>query len=216
MFKISVKTFSICSSVFIQFAHTNAHVFHMLKDDGSAWFSLEVSTIDRSRFESEIINNESELLLIWYQDPETNENYNADFWDTGIPIVPHSWYHICMGLDTESGLLRIVVNGVKVVDEEKKFFRNTSAWKPQSLAGKLLVFKGYATRFWTQYRGKFTNMNIFSSMISLEDMMMRTSGVGDCTGPGDYLGWADIEWNVSGDVASGVVVQEELCQRYEK
>ena len=115
----------------------------MLKDDGSAWFSLDVSTIDRSRFESEIINNESELLLIWYQDPETNENLLADFWDTGVPIVPHSWYHVCLGLDTESGLLRIVVNGIKLVDEEKEFFRNTSAWTPQSLAGKLLVFKGY-------------------------------------------------------------------------
>ena len=138
----------------------------MLKQDGSAWFSLDVSTIDRSRFESEIINNESELLLIWYQDPETNENLLADFWDTGVPVVPHSWYHVCLGLDTESGLLRIVVNGIKVVDEEKEFFRNTSAWKPQSLAGKLLVFKGYNIA-WAQYRGKFTNMNIFSSMISL-------------------------------------------------
>ena len=136
------------------------------------------------------------------------------FWHTGIPIVPHFWYHVCMGLDTESGLLRIVVNGVKVVDEEKEFFRNTSAWKPQSLAGKLLVFKGYNIA-WAQYRGKFTNMNIFSSMISLEDMMMRTSGVADdCTGPGDYLSWADMEWSVSGDVTSGVMIQEELCQRY--
>ena len=169
---------------------------------------------ERARYESEI-HKESEELQVWYQDPETNENLPIGFSDTGIPIVPHSWYHVCLGLDTESGLLRIVVNGVKVVDEEQEFFRNTSAWKPQSLAGKLLVFKGYNFA-WTQYRGKFTNMNIFSSMISLEDMMMRTSGVGDCTGPGDYLGWADIEWNVSGDVASGVVVQEELCQRYEK
>ena len=162
------------------------------------------------------MNNESEALSIWYQNPGTNENLAVDFYDTGVPIVPHSWYHVCLGLDTESGLLRIVVNGVKVVDEEKEFFKNTLAWKPQSLAGKILMFKSYSARFWTQNRGKFSNMNIFSSMMSLEDMVMRTSGVGDCTGPGDYLGWADIEWNVSGDVASGVVVQEELCQRYDK
>ena len=170
---------------------------------------------ERARYESEI-HKESEELQVWYQDPETNENLPIGFSDTGIPIVPHSWYHVCLGLDTVSGLLRIVVNGIKVVDEEKEFFRNTSAWKPQSLAGKVLVFKGYATSFWTQYRGKFSNMNIFSSMIPLETMMMRTSGYGDCTGPGDYLSWADMEWSVSGDVASGVVVQEELCQRYEK
>ena len=68
----------------------------------------------------------------------------------------------------------------------------------------------------SQYRGKFSNMNIFSSMIPLEAMMMRTSGYGDCTGPGDYLGWADMEWSVSGDVASGVVNDNELCQRYKR
>ena len=153
---------------------------------------------------------------MWYQDPKTNENLPIDFPATGVPIVPHSWYHVCLGLDTESGLLRIVVNGVKVVDEEKEFFKNTLAWKPQSLAGKILMFKSYSARFWTQNRGKFSNMNIFSSMMSLEDMMMRTSGYADCTGPGDYISWADMEWSVSGDVASGVVVQEELCQRYER
>ena len=199
--------------MFIQIAHSNANVFHILKADGSAWFSLDIDTGGRARYEAPM-NDESESLLIWYEDPMTNQILPVDFPDTGIPIVPHSWYHVCLGLDTVSGLLRIVVNGVKVVDEEKEFFRNTSAWKPQSLAGKLLVFKGYNIA-WAQYRGKFTNMNIFSSMISLEDMMMRTSGVADdCTGPGDYLSWADMEWSVSGDVTSGVMIQEELCQRY--
>ena len=163
-----------------------AQVFLMLKGDGSPWFSLEISIADRFRFQSEVMNNESEALSMWYQNPGTNENLAVDFYDTGIPIIPHSWYHVCLGLDTESGLLRIVVNGIKVVDEEKQFFRNTSAWKPQSLAGKLLMFKSYTARFWSQNRGKFSNMNIFSSMMSLEDMMMRTSGYSDCTGPGDY------------------------------
>ena len=78
------------------------------------------------------MNDESESLLIWYEDPMTNQILPVDFPDTGIPIVPHSWYHVCLGLDTESGLLRIVVNGVKVVDEAKEYFRNTSVWKPQS------------------------------------------------------------------------------------
>ena len=115
-----------------------AQVFLLLKGDGSPWFSLEISTIDRARFQSEVMNNESEALSIWYQNPGTNENLAVDFYDTGVPIVPHSWYHVCLGLDTESGLLRIVVNGVKVVDEEKEEFRNTTTWKPQSLEGKII------------------------------------------------------------------------------
>ena len=44
-------------------------------------------------------------------------------------------------------------------------------------------------------------------------MIMRTSGEADCTEPGDYLSWADMEWSVSGDVTSGVVDTEELCHR---
>ena len=47
-------------------------------------------------------------------------------------------YHICLGLDTVSGLLRIVVNGREVVNMEKDYFRNTTHWKPTSVEGKLV------------------------------------------------------------------------------
>ena len=51
--------------------------------------------------------------------------------------MPHSWYHICLGLDTVSGHLRIVFNGHLVDDKEKTFFRNTSHIRPQSVDGKV-------------------------------------------------------------------------------
>ena len=135
------------------------------------------------------------------------------FEHTGIPIVPHSWYHVCLGLDTVSGFLRIVVNGIKVVNEEREEFRNTAAWRPGSLEGKILIFKQYISGFWLQYRGKFTNMNIFSSMIPLEDMISMTSGKDNCSHVGDYLSWDDMEWSMSGHVDSGTVDREEFCQR---
>ena len=56
-------------------------------------------------------------------------------------------------------------------------------------------------------------MNVFAFMISLEDMMMRTSGEADCTGAGDYLSWEEMEWSITGDVDSGTVDTEDLCQR---
>ena len=101
--------------------------------------------------------------------------------------MPHSWYHICLGLDTESGLLRIVVNGVEVVDEQKDYFRNTTHWKPVSVKENILVFKGYVGGFWYQFRSTFSNLNIFSSMMSVEDMVTRTAGGEGCDSPGDYL-----------------------------
>ena len=96
-------------------------------------------------------------------------------------------YHVCMGLDTVSGLLRIVVNGIEVVNEEKEYFKNTTEWKPRSLKGKILQFKGYLASFWYQYRDTFSNMNIFGSMLAVEDMVTRTLGGDTCDTPGDYL-----------------------------
>ena len=56
----------------------------------------------------------------------------------GTSVIPHSWYHVCVGIDTVSGLLRIVDNGVLVFDEEKEMLRNSSSIKPNNLEGKLL------------------------------------------------------------------------------
>ena len=91
-----------------------------------------------------------------------------------------------MGLDTVSGLLRIVVNGVVMVNEKKDYFSNTIVWKPKSLEGKLFIFKSYRS-FWYQNRGIISNLNIFSSMMSVEDMVTRTAGGKECSSPGDYI-----------------------------
>ena len=54
------------------------------------------------------------------------------------PIVPHTWYHICVGINTVSGLLRIVDNGIPVLDEETEIFKETYSIKPENISGKLL------------------------------------------------------------------------------
>ena len=174
--------FTICSSVFVKFVFLEpTDVIVMLKQDGSPWFVLELNTVTRD-YESL-----SEKMKLIFEDPESGSHDSELFTDTIIPIVPHSWYHICLGLDTVSGLLRIVVNGIEVVNEEKEYFKNTNAWKPRSLKGKILQFKGYLAGFWWQFRDTFSNMNIFSSMMSVEDMVTRTSGGDTCDTPGNYL-----------------------------
>ena len=54
------------------------------------------------------------------------------------PVVPQTWYHICVGIDTISGLFRIVDNGVLVINEKKELLKNTSSIKPDNFRGKLL------------------------------------------------------------------------------
>ena len=93
-----------------------------------------------------------------------------------------------MGLDTVSGLLRIVVNGLQVVNEKKEYFRNTTHWKPKSLEGRIILFKGFMSGFWYLHKNTFSNLNIWSSVKSVEFMVERTSEGGEsCFSPGDYL-----------------------------
>ena len=73
-------------------------------------------------------------------------------------------------------------------------------------------------------------MNIFSFMLSVEDLIKRTLQSGDsCYSPGDYLrlalnaftmtcqshcySWEEMEWNIAGDVRAGTVDTEDLCSR---
>ena len=60
------------------------------------------------------------------------------YYDGQVPVVPRSWAHICLGLDTVSGLLRIAVNGKVIENEEREFFRGTDTIKPKSVAGKFV------------------------------------------------------------------------------
>ena len=124
--------FTICSSIFIKFWTTEASFVEMYKEDESHWFLLQFATASRN------YKDLSEMLYLYYENPETGQNLREELADAIIPIDPDSWYHICMGLDTVSGLLRIVVNGMQVVNEEKDYFRNTTHWKPTSVTGRLV------------------------------------------------------------------------------
>ena len=124
------ESYTICSSLFIKFFTTDVAVIQMLKNDGSPWYRLSIGMRNYETM--------SETLVLWYDNPTTG-NVQVEFLTSPhIPIVPHSWYHICMGLDTVSGLLRIVVNGMEVVNMEKEYFRNTKDWKSNSVKGKVL------------------------------------------------------------------------------
>ena len=174
-------SYTVCNSVFVKFPTTASNVIQMLKNDGSPWYMLTLMHTDR------IYERFSENVALIREDPATGTVEREYFSNSMVPIVPHSWFHICMGLDTVSGLLRIVVNGIEVVNEEKEYFKNTTHWKPKSLKGAILELMGYSGGFWYQHRSTFSYMNIFKSMMSTDDMVKRTSGGEECFIQGDYL-----------------------------
>ena len=77
-------------------------------------------------------------MRLFYSDRKTGERKFRPFVGANIPIIPDSWYHVCMGLDTVSGLLRVVVNGKVVTDEEEEYFKNTEDLKPSTVAGNFI------------------------------------------------------------------------------
>ena len=83
----------------IKSSYTDIIVFEMLKEDGSPWFllSLDVQTRDYKNF--------SETMKMYFENPETSQVENKKFTGTIIPIVPNSWYHICMGIQGHQRIL---------------------------------------------------------------------------------------------------------------
>ena len=125
------ESYTICSSVFVKFATSDIAILQMLKQDGTPWYRLAL-------FSSRDLDKMSETLVLWTVNPITGVFEVQYHTSSHVPIVPNSWYHICMGLDTVSGLLRIVVNGNVVVNVEREYFKNTIDIKPDTVEGNFL------------------------------------------------------------------------------
>ena len=61
------------------------------------------------------------------------------------------------------------------------------SWNIEAQHPHFAVFKAYHGGFWYQHKNTISNLNIFSLMMSVEDMVTRTAGGPGCDSPGDYL-----------------------------
>ena len=94
-------TFTICSSIFMEYRPglEGVGILEMFKEDGSHWF---------------LLNYYVKTFEFYYMNPVTGMSGQESLTDVVIPVIPHSWYHACMGLDTVAGHVRVVVNGIEV------------------------------------------------------------------------------------------------------
>ena len=118
-----------------------------------------------------------DLCISWY----LCLDYQADcgFFDNNIPVVPQTWYHVCIGIDTVSGLLRIVDNGVLIVNEEKEYFKNTASLKPKkldgNLIGKLFCQDVYSTFDYWQAHSKIWNEEVHPTLLKMKKASTQKS-----------------------------------------
>ena len=109
-----------------------------------------------------------------------------------IPTLyfPLQWTRVCMSLDTDSAMVRLVVDGQMLGQEEYKAHEEEE--RP------LNVFMLLGARSPSQeYSGQLANLNMFSSALSLERMVgLTTAGGEECRALGDYITWEEAEWTL--------------------
>ena len=81
--------------------------------------------------------------------------------NNAVPISPKTWLRQCTSINTDSGDVVVVVDGVVVRDNTDYFFKN-KAKKPTSLKDKLLLMKNYIVNgMWFQVEFLISNVNVF-------------------------------------------------------
>ena len=133
--------------------------------------------------------------------------------DTELPRLPLqiTWFHVCVAISCDKKQLSAVVNGVKVFDIQ---FEGKTC--PRSLVGNLVLLKALiVARTWIQGRGRVTNVNVFSGLMSQDRMVSLTSGEECGKQDGDLLSWANSSWSLQGADTKWVEVPvEDLCREF--
>ena len=89
--------------------------------------------------------------------------------------------------------------------------KNSSKLKPKSLKGKLVLGTINRNTLWSVPM-KIGNLNIYSSLLPIEDMKSITNGT-RCGEDGDYLGWTQSKWTLEGEITKVTEIQKsELCK----
>ena len=191
--------FTICSAIYFKYRTSIAVFFQLYQADGSPWINFYMidSFLEDITDRFKIVFNEKFLNL----------------WPNEVPVVPHSWYRGCLGVDTVTGRIRIYVDGFVVLDEELEYFKGSTAMKPNTLKNNVGVFKSRIPGLYYNARGRVSDIQVHSTLLSADDMIHMTSNNNpNCITEGDYLKWEDMEWNITGEVIEGQSDLEELCE----
>ena len=127
-----------------------------------------------------------------------------------IPTVfPNQWLRSCMAVDSTSGMVQWVVDGILV---ENRTFDNLRVSKiPTNLSGKIILGAYQSPiKSWQVFSNKLTNLNIFSSLLPLPEMQRKTKGEEVCLEEGDYLAWEEMTWDLRGGATTEKITLEEL------
>ena len=110
-------SFTICSSVHMNFVIAPIVFYQLYQDDGKPWFNFFI------RDHRDLNGFQEKMRLRYYQSILSDMNT--------VPIMPNSWYHGCTALDTVIGHMLIMVNGKMILDQVIEEFVDSANEKPK-------------------------------------------------------------------------------------
>ena len=107
-----------------------------------------------------------------------------------LPIYHKSWIRACISLDTAAGVARIVADG--------KVLEDASHPKLKILATRITRNMTITVGSKTGINAMFSDLNVFSEVLSLDRMVaITTPGGSECGSRGDLLNWDQAKWILS-------------------
>ena len=168
-------SFTICSSLMgISTEGTNYPLFFNIVDNHGKQRSIVGPWIKKSLRSSMRIDSST-----W----STSTVYNKI-----PPVFPYTWVKSCMAINTTSGTFKWVVEGVLISDDVSEELADS--FKLSKNTTLILGAFSYADN-WYSVSNKVTNLNIFSSLLSIETMKSMTRP-GSCIEKGDFLAWENM------------------------
>ena len=209
--------FTICSSVSSDTFLGFLSPFQLVHQDGTPWISVRIEPAQKDSRRHRMIffvSIDFKSFSQGLKSFQVGSNVLASA-NTEIPLLPLQWIwlHSCVAISCDQSHMSVVVNGIKVL--EAKIPQKEMTPCPTSLGGTLLLQKTFInTGYWSQNRGRVTNVNIFHGLTSLARMVATTSGEDCGKQNGDILAWTNSSWSLQGAARWTEVSVEELCRDF--
>ena len=106
-----------------------------------------------------------------------SKGYSNQGLDTIPPLFPNKWSRSCLTVNTTSGFIQWVVEGTLVLTTTSEEVKESKS-KPKDLSKKLVLGARSLGGVWFAPTHKVTNLNIFSSALSMDEMKTMTGEEG--------------------------------------
>ena len=159
-------SFTICTAFMVESwaSYSAAMLYVLLDDDEEVWHWVQIF----------IGPSYTEFYFVFEDSPEFSNQ-------SEILVFPFQWTRVCLSRDSNTSIVRLVIDGELFVEKDVEVQKN-----PDDL-NLVLGTDGHGSE---EHPGQTTNLNMFSSALTVEEMKSLTSpGKGECGLAGDFLSW---------------------------